>query len=207
MTSTTPERDPDTKVALTTTESVGRLRIRRGLDGVELTADPTLDDLLHGWWRREPEVTTDGGDVTVSYPRRWWPRWAPQIGNDDIALNTSVPWEISVEGGLHRVGADLSLLKLRSFKVHGAASRLALVLGKPDREVHIDLEAADRVTIRRPRTVEVRVRIASGASQVAVDDQTYNAIGGETVVNTGPVLGKAYFVNVRAARRLRVTTI
>ena len=206
MSSTTPPGEPDTKVALTT-ESVGRLRFRRGLDGVELTANPMLDDLLHGWWRREPDVTTDGGAVTVTYPRRWWPRWAPQLGKDDIALNPSVPWEISVEGGVHRVGADFSLLKLRSFKVGGAASRLALVLGKPEGEVQIDIASADRVTIRRPRTVEVRVRIASGASQVVVDDQTYNAIGGETVLNTGPVLSKAYFVNVRAARRLRVTTI
>jgi hypothetical protein len=194
---------PRTRIPLGTV-SVGRLRIRRGLDGTTITADPKLEDLLHGWWRREPEVTAEDGVITLTYSRfRRLARWR----TDDISLNASVPWDISIQGGVHRVGADLSHLKLRSLTVGGGARRFVLVLGRPDGEVRIDLRSADQVTIRRPATAEVRVKVARGASQVAVDDQTYSAIGGETVVTTGPVLYHFYNVTVDAARRLRVTTI
>jgi hypothetical protein len=99
---------------------------------------------------------------------------------------------------VHRVGADLSQLKLRSLNISGGACRFALVLGRPDGEVRIDLNAADRVTIRRPVTTEVRLRVAKGASQVVVDDQVLGAGGGETVLTTGPAVYNFYNVNVSA---------
>lgn len=185
--------------------SVGRLQIRRGLDGTAITGDRKLDDLLHGWWRREPGVAAEGGVVTLTYPRRL--RQLARWRTDEISLNASIPWDISIQGGAHRVGADLSQLKLRSLDIGGGAGRVALVLGRPDGEVRIDLDSADRVTIRRPVTTEVRLRVAKGASQVVVDDQVLSAGGGETVLTTGPVVYNFYNVNVTAARRLRVTTI
>lgn len=183
--------------------SVGHLQIRRGLHRARITTDPKLGDLLHGSWRREPKVAAEDGVVTLTYPRFRAVRW----GTDEIVLNATVPWDISIQGGVHRVGIDLRGLLLRSFSIGGSASRLALVLGKPDQDVQVDLKSADRVTIRRPRETQVRVRVAKGAAQVVVDDQTYGAIGGETVLNTGPVVRNAYHVNVTGARRLRVTTL
>lgn len=211
MTSTTPEGHdqrvgapdavPRTRIPLDAA-SVGHLRIKRGLDGARLIADPRLGDLLHGSWRWAPKVAADGGVVTLTYPRFRMARW----GTDEITLNGTVPWDISVEGGVRRVAADLRGLKLRSLRVDGGASGLVLVLGKPDGEVQLDLRSADRVTIRRPENSQVRVRIARGATQVAIDDQTYGAIGGETVLSTGPIVRNAYLLNVTGARRLRVTT-
>jgi hypothetical protein len=147
-------------------------------------------------------VAADNGDVTLTYSRFRAARW----GTDEITLNPTVPWDISVEGGVHRVGADLRGLLLRSFSIQGSASRLALVLGKPDDDVQVDLKSADRVTIRRPQDTQVRVRVVKGAAEVVVDDQRYGAIGGETILTTGPVLRKAYHLTVTGARRLRVTT-
>ena len=63
------------------------------------------------------------------------------------------------------------------------------------------------MTIRRPENTQVRIQVTRGAAQVVVDDQTYGAIGGETVLTTGPVVSNSYYVKVSAARRLRVTTI
>jgi hypothetical protein len=201
MTSSSPEDGPRTKVPRADV-SVAHLRIKRGLHRARITTDSKLGDLLHGSWKREPKVAVEGGVVTLTYPRFRSVRW----GTDEITLNPTVPWDISIEGGVHRVGIDLRGLLLRSFSIAGSASRLALVLGKPDQDVQVDLKSADRVTIRRPENTQVRVRVAKGASQVVVDDQTYGAIGGETTLNTGPVLRNAYHLNVIGARRLRVTT-
>jgi hypothetical protein len=181
----------------------GHLRIERGLDGARIATDPRLGDLLHGAWKWAPKVGVEGGEVTLTYPRFRLAR----LGTDDITLNASVPWDISIQGGVRRVSADLRGLKLRSLEVDGGASRLVLLLGKPDGDVQLDLKSADGVTVRRPENTEVRVRVAKGASQVMVDDQTYGAIGGDTVITTGPVVRNAYYLNVIGARRLRVTTL
>jgi hypothetical protein len=183
--------------------SVGHLRIERGLDRTRITTDRLQGDLLHGWWKRGPKVAAESGVVTLTYPRFRPALW----GTDEITLNVAVPWDISINGGVQRVGVDLRGLLLRSFTIAGSASRLALVLGKPDRDVQVDLRSADRVTIRRPPETQVRIRIAKGATQVVVDDQTYGAIGGETVLTTGPIVRNAYHVNLVGARRLRVTTL
>lgn len=197
-----PATAPTTKVPLAG-ESAGHLRIKRGLDHARITADPKLPDLLHGWWRRRPGVAADDGLVTLTYPRFRRAR----RGTNDITLNASVPWDITVDGGVCDVQADLRLLKLRSLTVEGAVSRVVLVLGKPRGEVPIELRSADRVTIRRPAESQLRIQITGGAAQVVVDDQTYGAIGGNTVLTTGPVLRNAYHVKIAGAHRLRVATL
>jgi hypothetical protein len=202
MTSSSSQHGARTKVPRGDV-SVGHLVIKRGLERVRITTDPRLGDLLHGSWAWAPKVTVEDGVVTLANPRLRRARW----GTDEITLNASVPWDISIHGRVHRVGVDLRGLLLRSFTIDGGASRVALVLGKPDRDVQVDLEAADRVTIRRPEDTQVRLRIAKGASQVAVDDQTYGALGGETVLTTGPVVRNSYHVHVVGARRLRVTRL
>jgi hypothetical protein len=202
MTSSSSQHGARTKVPRGDV-SVGHLVIKRGLERVRITTDPRLGDLLHGSWAWAPKVTVEDGVVTLTNPRLRRARW----GTDEITLNASVPWDISIHGRVHRVGVDLRGLLLRSFTIDGGASRVALVLGKPDRDVQVDLEAADRVTIRRPEDTQVRVRIAKGASQVAVDDQTYGAVGGETILTTGPIVRNSYHLNVIGARRLRVTRL
>lgn len=193
---------PKTRVPLTGHE-VGHLRIKRGLSRTKIFADPNLPDLLHGRWGRQPQVVTEGGDVTLTYPRFRMKRW----GTEEITLNASVPWDISIDGNVRHVKADLTLLKLRSLTIKGSAGHLVLMLGKPRDEVPIELRAADRLTIKRPAESPVRIELAGGAAKVVVDDQSYGAIGGKTVLTTGPVLRNAYHLKIYGARRLRVATL
>lgn len=203
MSSPTPEApEPTTRIPLDGVTH-GHLRIKPGVHGATLSARPKLGDLLHGRWRREPKVTAEDGTVTLAFPRLRRVR----SGTDEITLNGSIPWDITIEGGAQRVGADLRLLKLRSLRIAGSVSQLTLVLGKPDGDVHLDLESADRLTIRRPEHTQVRIHVTKGAAQVAVDDQNYGALGGDTVLTTGPVVSNSYYLKVTGARRLRVTTI
>jgi hypothetical protein len=202
MTSSDPDGAPPKKIPLGDV-SIGHLRIKGGMHRARITTDRIPGDLLHGSWKRKPKVAAEDGVVTLTYPRFRANRW----GTDEITLNPTVPWDISIQGGVHRVGFDLRGLLLRSFSVEGSASRLALILGKPDRDVEVDLKSGDRVTIRRPQETQVRVRVAKGAAEVVVDDQSYGAIGGETILTTGPVLRNSYYLNVIGARRLRVTTL
>ena len=181
----------------------GRLHIERGLDGATIRCAAGLGDLLHGSWRSAPEVAVEDGVVTLRYPR--FRRARP--GGDEITLNAAVPWDISINGRVEHVEADLRGIRLRSLTVKGGVSRSVLLLGRPDQDVRLDLAAVDRLTVRRPQETQVRVRITQGGSQVAVNDQTYSAIGGETILTTGPILRNAYHLEVPAARRLRVTTL
>jgi hypothetical protein len=207
MSSTSPEDVPETRVPRADATE-GHLRIER-LDDANITTDPKLGDLLHGSWRAKPKVDAADGLVTLTYPRFRLARTARRVrpGKDEITLNATVPWDISLLGGVNRLGADLRGLELRSFRVEGGASRLVLLLGKPDRDVHLDLTSADRVTIRRPQGTQVRIRIAKGATNVTVDDQYYRAIGGETILTTGPIVWNDYHLNLTGARRLRITTL
>jgi hypothetical protein len=197
-----PDGHPVTKVPRADVAE-GHLHIERGLDGVTIKTAAGLGDLLHGAWKTPPEVAVEGGSVTLRYPRLRRTR----SGGDVITLNAAVPWDISIDGGVHHVEADLRGIKLRSLTVKGRVSRSVLLLGRPDQDVRLDLGATDRLTVRRPPEVQVRVRITKGAAQVAIDDQTYRAIGGETVLATGTILRHDYHLEVPAARRLRITTL
>lgn len=202
MSTTGPADLPVTKVPRADVAE-GRLHIERGLDGATIRTAAGLGDLLQGAWQSAPEVAVDGGTVTLRYPR--FRRTRPK--GDVITLNAAVPWDLSIDGGVHHVEADLRGIKLRSLTVKGSLSRSVLLLGPPDQDVRLDLGSVDRLTVRRPQEVQVRVRITKGAAQVAVDDQTYRAIAGETVLTTGPILRHDYHLDVTAARRLRITTL
>jgi hypothetical protein len=197
---------PTTRIPRTTAE-VAQLRVERGLVDAKITCQPGLGDLLHGQWRRAPAIAADDGAVTLTFPRRWFTRWKLGRRSDQIALGASVPWDISIQGGVCRVGADVSGLKLRSFSVAGSASHLTLVLGRPNGEVPINLRSADRLTILRPADVQLRIQVKGGGAQLQIDDQKYGALGGSTVLTTGPVLHNFFNVTVHGVHRFRVTTI
>lgn len=203
MTSTDPEGRPLTKIPRADVE-VAQLRIEGGLHGASIKTEPGLGDLLHGSWKKGPKVAAEDGVVTLTYPRF---RLDRRRRNDEITLDPTVPWDISMQGGVERVVADLRGLLLRSLTVKGGASRLWIVLGAPDRDVEINITSGDRVTLRRPADTQVRVRIDKGATEVVVDDQTYGAVAGETVLTTGPVVWNSYHLNLVGARRLRIATL
>jgi hypothetical protein len=128
-----------------------------------------------------PDVGAEGGAVIVKYtwtlhPFDWRRRGA------DIALNSQVPWRITVRGGgVSRLDADLGGLRLDSFEVEGGASRVELMLPDPSGAVPIRIDGgASNVSVRRPEGVAARLHVGGGASKLALDGQRLGAIGGET---------------------------
>ncbi len=159
----------------------GRLRFLSGASNVTVHTDPSTADLYRARFEgMVPGVRVEGGAVAVEYPWTLHPfDWRKR--GADVVLNGSIPWEIGFGGGLSRVHADLSGLRLDSFSASGGVSRVELLLAEPSGKVSIRFDGgASHVTIRRPKGVAACVLVGGGASKLALDDQHFGAIGGET---------------------------
>lgn len=159
----------------------GRLEFVRGATNVTIDTDCATANLYDARFEGpEPRVQAEGGVVTITYPRTFhFSAWRKRTA--EITLNGSVPWEIRVRGGVSRLDADLSRLRLSSFEIAGGTSRVELTLPKPAGTVHVRVGGvASNVTIRRPEGVAARVRVGGGASRLSLDEQRIGAIGGET---------------------------
>lgn len=159
----------------------GRLEFVRGGANVAIHADPSAADLYRARFEGTvPSVHVEGGAVRVKYPWTSHPfDWRKR--GADIVLNGSIPWRIAVGGGVSRLDADLSGLRLDSFEVSGGASRVEMTLPKPSGTVSIRVGGgASNVTIRRPEGITARVLVRGGARKLTLDEQHFGAIGGET---------------------------
>lgn len=163
----------------------GRLAFVRGASLVTLTADPALLTLFQARFEGpEPQVQAADGAVTIRYRRlslAEWARYALLWGQhaSTIALNARLPWQISIQGGVAKLGADLRALRLSALVVSGGASEVAIELPPPAGVVAIRIAGgANRVTLRRPAHSAAQVLVHGGASQIAFDEQSFGAIGG-----------------------------
>ena len=165
--------------------SSGRLMFARGAANVTLSVDPLMEELFRARFDGPlPEVHAQDGDVTIRYPRTFHPfEWRKRAA--EVTLNGSIPWGIEFRGGLSWLDADLSGLGLGSFEVIGGASKVAVTLPRPSDTVTLRVSGgASNVTINRPAGVAVRVRVSGGATELALDEQRFGAIGGETRLQT-----------------------
>jgi hypothetical protein len=159
----------------------GRLRFLSGASNVTVHTDPSTADLYRARFEGPPpSVRVEGGAVAVEYPWTLHPfDWRKR--GADVVLNGSIPWEIEFIGGLSRVHADSSGLRLDSFSASGGVSRVELLLAEPSGKVSIRFDGGDSdVTVRRPKGVAACVLVGDGASKLALDDQQFGAIGGES---------------------------
>jgi hypothetical protein len=75
-----------------------------------------------------PTVREEAGTVQIQYPRFSLLDWSKLSA--DIVLNGSIPWQLELKGGVSKLNADLSALRLESFDdlsivlPTGAAARL-----------------------------------------------------------------------------------
>ena len=159
----------------------GRLRFLSGASNVTVHTDPSTADLYRARFEGPlPSVRVEGGAVAIEYPWTLHPfDWRKK--GADVELNGSIPWEIGFDGGLSRFDADLSGLRLDSFSARGGVSRVELLLAEPSGKVSIRFDGgANDVTVSRPKGVATCVLVGGGASKLALDDQHFGAIGGET---------------------------
>ena len=179
----TPINAPKSRESSTPLGSVthGSLRFLSGASNVTVHTDPSTADLYRARFEGVvPRVRLEGGAVAVEYPWTLHPfDWRKR--GADVVLNGSIPWEIEFSGGLSRVHADLSGPRLDSFSTSGGVSMVELLLAEPSGEVSIRFDGgASDVVVRRPKGVAVGVLVGGGASKLALDDQHFGAIGGET---------------------------
>ncbi len=191
--------------APTSNATAGRLSIRHGLQDATLNAGTAPGELIHARCDRHlPDMTVDGGDVTLTFPRVSIRR----SRTDALLLDASIPWTIDVDGGVAGVVADLSGLHLEGLRVDGGLSDVSLGLPHPAGTVAVELGSASNVTIRRPIGVAVRVALSGGARNLTVDEQRLGSVGGPTTLATpGFELARDRFdITLHSASNLTVTT-
>ncbi len=160
-------------------EGEGRLIFVAGASHLTVRADPDAKELYRARFEGpRPTVRTEGGTVTIRYPRRPRPLdWRKREG--EVDLNSSIPWSVELRGGAAQIEANLRLLTLRSLDLRGGASRLSLELPGPSGTVPVRLSGgASNVSIRRPAGTAARLRVKGGASQLLFDGQSIGAVGG-----------------------------
>jgi hypothetical protein len=173
-------------------EERGRLElVGRPIRDVTLRVQPDMPELCRvrsTGSRRTADA--DGGVVRVRWPRGRAGRLGRLLGtapSTEIELNPAVPWEIDIRGGIAGLRGDLRGLELRSLEIAGGAAELELVLAEP-RGV-VPLRVAGGISagaLRRPAGTAARLQIRGGASKLVLDDQRLGAIGGPSVLRSGP---------------------
>jgi hypothetical protein len=190
--------------------TAGRLEFTKGAARVALRGDPGLTDLYRASFEGPvPEITVSGGTVTVQQRRRFRPfDWRSQSA--DFALSAAVPWDIVLRGGMWKLAADLSGLRITSLEVGGGASDIEITLPAPEGTVPVRVSGgASTVVLRRPKGVEARAEVSGGASRLIFDDQRLGAVGGRTVLSSSGFADAADRYEMRfagGASKVTVTT-
>ncbi len=102
--------------------TAGRLEFTKGAASVTIHGDAALAALYRANFDGPaPDVSVNGGTVVIQQRRRFRPfDWRGQ--KTDVALNTTVPWTVTLKGGMWKLAADLRELRLESLTVGGGAS-------------------------------------------------------------------------------------
>ena len=191
--------------------TAGRLEFTKGAAKVTLRGDAALTELYRASFEGPaPEITVTGGIVTVTQRRRFRPfDWRNQSA--DFALAAAVPWDVSLRGGMWKLVADLTALRITSLEVTGGASDIEITLPAPVGLVPVRVSGgASKVAIRRPAGAEARAEVSGGASSLAFDDQRLGAVGGRTVLASAGFAEATDRYEIRftgGASQVTVTTI
>jgi len=191
--------------------TAGRLQFTKGAAKVSLRGDASLTELYRATFEGPaPEITVKGGVVTVQQRRRFRPfDWRAQSA--DFALTTAVPWDISLRGGMWKLVADFSALRVTALEVTGGASDIEVTLPAPVGIVPVRVSGgASEVLLRRPAGTEARAEMNGGASQLIFDGQRLGAVGGRMVLASGGFAEAADRYEIRftgGASQVTVATI
>lgn len=162
----------------------GHLRFGHVAARVRLHADATMPELFRARFvGPEPRVTAAGNAVDIEYRsirRRGWRRHSA-----DVALNTSIAWQLEVRAGITNLTADLRGLLVSAVTISGGVVDLGLHLPRPSGTVPIQIrDGAVNVSIRRPESVAVRATLPDGAASVQLDERHISPISSQTPVQS-----------------------
>ncbi len=152
----------------------GRLVVSAGASQLTLRAEAGMPELYRASFEGTmPDVKVDGGAVTIRYPRRLQ-LFQRHQQTAEVALNTTIPWQIVVRGGASDIVAELQGLELAGLEIEGGASQVRVNLPEPTGTVRVKITAgASDVTVQRPAGVAARVRVKGWASALTFDDRTF----------------------------------
>lgn len=160
----------------------GRLDLFLGAADVNVHGEADTGRFYHALFDypagQTPEARVSGDTVSIQErPGRFF---APSgRRRADIALNATIPWEISLGTGASSERLELAGLQLRRLDISGGASRLEASLPQPDRSVLIQVSGgASGITIHRPGGVPIRVDVTGGASNLDVDGRRFGVVAG-----------------------------
>lgn len=170
----------------------GRLSFTKGAARVDIRGDDALEDLYAAHFEGPPpDVSVHGGDVTIAQRRRFRPfDWRRQSA--EVRLNTSIPWSVTLKGGMWKLEADLRLVRLEALTVGGGASDVEIWLPAPTGVVGVAVTGgASSVKLHRPAGTALRAAISGGATSLVFDDQKLGAVGGRNVLQSPGFEGAA----------------
>ncbi|MDY7228966.1 MarR family winged helix-turn-helix transcriptional regulator [Hyalangium rubrum] len=161
-----------------------RLRFTSGVSHLTLRADAGMAQLYVARFEgRSPTVREEGGSVQIQYPRFSLLDWRKLKA--DVALNGSIPWQIELKGGVSKLNADLSALRLESIELTGGASDGVVTLPRPSGVVPIRVVGgASQLTLALPTGVAARLQVKGGVSKLAFLAQRLGAVGGQMSLET-----------------------
>lgn len=161
-----------------------RLKFASGASQVSLRAHPGMPELYTAHFEgRAPTVKEEAGSVSVQYPRFTLLDWRKLAG--DIVLNGSIPWKLELKGGVSRMNADLSELRLESIELTSGASDVTVKLPKPSGAVPIRVSGGlSHVTFLLPEGAAARLQVKGGVSALVFHEQSLSAAGGQIHLET-----------------------
>lgn len=175
----------------------GRLVFTSNVAEVMIHADPGMKALARGQFGRNvPYVRAMPGTVIIqfSFPDRHTNLREPAAR---VNLNASVPWEIEFGGDARRITADLQALQLNSLDILGTTSQVTLALSEPVATGYIYLAGeADQVRITRPYGAGVRIQLHNGGTRVALDEQHFDVLAGEALLESRDFSNSASQYNI-----------
>jgi hypothetical protein len=157
---------------------MNRLRLTPGATRVALGSREDMTALFEAkFTAQNPRTISDDTSVQIDYGHFSPLDWRRKTST--LILNPANPWDISVDGGVSRVTADLSALTIRSFIIRGGATHLSLVLPRARGDVQILIVGgARRLSIQRPAGIPVQLTIKGGTSKLRFNGEKYGSVGG-----------------------------
>lgn len=156
----------------------GRLRFMTGASRLTLRTDASPELLyLARFEGKPPTVKEEAGTVSIQYQRFSLLDWRKQGAH--ISLNASIPWQLELKGGVSKLDAELSALKLEGLELLGGASDCVVRLPRPLGTVPIRVTGgASDLTLHLPPGAAARLQVRGGVSKLAFQEQRLGAVGG-----------------------------
>jgi DNA-binding MarR family transcriptional regulator len=157
----------------------GRLVVS-GFYRLTVRAGVGMDDLYRARFEGPaPEVKDKEGVVTIRYPRRLL-----LLGGRDrvaeVALNATIPWQVTTQGSAMEINAELDRLQLAGVEIKGAMSMIHLELPRPSGAVPIRITgSASAVIVRRPANAAARVHLKGWAATFVFDEHRFSNLGND----------------------------